>query len=186
MNHRILILSAIVLAVVFSSCKKMFEDEELSMERTNYTGTELRTDGYYYYRNRYVFYDGEQLDQVKTRILYRNGVAISTNIFDYLEMGRVEDNFKNGNFYNLMKNSKCEWKVYKISNGEIEFEGWTCDCVVGYKHSTYREYGEIINDTTFRLIKECCNGKVTEYSADVIYHFKQFSPKPDSTNSFIK
>ena len=53
MSNKILSISAIVLAVVFSSCKKLFEDEELSMERVDYTGTELRTDGYYYYRYQY-------------------------------------------------------------------------------------------------------------------------------------
>ena len=39
------IIQAIILVLAFSSCKKMFEDEELSMERVDYTGTELRTDG---------------------------------------------------------------------------------------------------------------------------------------------
>ena len=185
MSNKILILSAIVLAVVFSSCKKMFEDEELSMERVDYTGTELRTDGYYYFRNRYV-YDGKQFDQIEHRFLFRNGVSTDGGVCDYSVMGMVEDNIRNGTYYDKLKGNKSRWMVFRISDYTIEFEGWTWGDGGDYKLSTFREYGEIINDTTFRLIKEDYKGKVIEYLPDVIYHFKQFSPKPDSTNSFIK
>ena len=87
MNYRILTLSAIVLAVVFSSCKKLFEDEELSMERVDYTGTELRTDGYYYYR--YQYYDSREdslYDKFIPWILYRNGVSLYGGAWDYSRM----------------------------------------------------------------------------------------------------
>ena len=89
MNHRILILSAIVLAVVFSSCKKMFEDEELSMKRTDYTGTELRTDGYYFYKN---------ADNFHPLFIFNNGVFIHGYTYEISNIGQVEESFKNGTF----------------------------------------------------------------------------------------
>ena len=182
MNHRILILSAIVLAVVFSSCKKMFEDEELSMERVDYTGTELRTDGYYYYR--YQYYDSREdslYDCFIPWILYRNGVSTYGYVYDYSEVERLEDGFRNGTYSDKMKEHKDRWLVFRISGNTIEFERWDHK---GFRLITYKQYAEIINDTTFKLVKEYYNGK--EIEIVMTFHFKQFAPKPDSTNSFIK
>jgi len=49
--------------------------------------------------------------------------------------------------------------------------------------------GDIINDTTFviSVSYRMKKGKKTEVKArNETYHFKQFSPQPDSTNNFIK
>lgn len=171
MNYRILTLSVIVLAVVFSSCKKLFEDEELSMKRTNYTGTELRTDGYYY--STYHYYDERedaQYDKFIPWILYRNGVSLYGYVYDYSEMKKVEQSFEDGSFYDRHKDDKTRWEVFQISGSVIEFEGWESN---GLNLTSDTRCGEILNDTTFRINK-------------YVYHFKQFAPKPDSTNRFIK
>ena len=184
MNHRILILSAIVLAVVFSSCKKLFEDEELSMERVDYTGTELRTDGYYYYR--YQYYDSREdslYDCFLPWILYRNGVYFYGSVYDYSEMEEVEKKFEDGSFYDLCKDDKLSWFVFQISDSVIEFEGW--DSGEHFSRPTVKRYAKIVNDTTFCMCsKRPKNGENVKLGNG--FHFKQFSPKPDSTNSFIK
>ena len=187
MNHRILTLSAIVLAVVFSSCKKLFEDEELSMERVDYTGTELRTDGYYYYR--YQYYDSKEdslYDNFCPWILYRNGVWLYGGAWDYSRMEEVEKKFEDGSFYDLCKDDKSDkslWGGVQISDSVIEFEGWDSG---GYiSKSTVKRYAKIVNDTTFCMCsKRPQKGENVKLGDD--FHFKQFSPKPDSTNSFIK
>ena len=51
----------------------------------------------------------------------------------------------------------------------------------------YMKIGKIINDTTFQLVREFASyHKKDSRVIDETYHFKQFSPKPDSTNVFIK
>lgn len=184
MNHRISILSAIVLAVVFSSCKKLFEDEELSMERVDYTGTELRTDGYYYYR--YQYYNSREdslYDKFIPWFLYRNGVSLYGHVYDYSEMEEVEKKFEEGSFYDIYKDRKTQWLVFQISDSVIDFEGWDTGGL--FSKTTVKQYAKIINDTTFcRCSKRPQKGENVKWGDD--FHFKQFSPKPDSTNSFIK
>ena len=183
MNSKILILSAIVLAVVFSSCKKLFEDEELSMELTNYTGTELRTDGYYYYR--YQYYNSREdslYDKFLPWILYRNGVSLYGYVYDYSEMEEVEKEFEDGSFYDKLKDRKLQWLVFQISDSVIDFEGWDTGGL--FSRPTVKRYAKIVNDTTF-----CMCSNRPQKGENVMgwwFHFKQFSPKPDSTNSFIK
>lgn len=159
------IIQAIILVLAFSSCK----DAELSMERTRYDGKELRTDGYYYWRNQYE-HDGVQYDEVIPIILYRNGVTIFVNRIDFSQMEQLEESFRNGTFYENMKYEKVQWGVFQISGNSIVLESW--DYSGGPGLTTYKKNGEILNDTAFRISK-------------AIYHFKQFSPKPDSTNKYI-
>ena len=184
MSNKILILSAIVLAVVFSSCKKMFEDEELSMERVDYTGTELRTDGYYYYR--YQYYDSREdslYDCFLPWILYRNGVYFYGSVYDYSRMEEVEKKFEDGSFYDIHKDRKYNWGVFQISDSVIDFEGW--DTGETFSRPTVKRYAKIVNDTTFCMCsKRPQKGENVKLWDD--FHFKQFSPKPDSTNRFIK
>lgn len=177
----IYIFSVIVLFTI-SSCKKMFEDEELSIKRTDYTGTELRMDGYYYYR--YQYYREDILyDKFTPWILYRNGVSLYGGVYDYSEMEEVEKSFEDGSFYDKRKDDKTLWEVFQISDSVIEFEGW--DYGGAFYLTTVKDYAKIVNDTTFCM----CSERV-KYGEDVKlgndFHFKQLKHKPDSTNNFIK
>ena len=176
------IILSIILIMIVSSCKKMFEDEELSMERVDYTGTELRTDGYYYYR--YQYYNSREdslYDWFIPWFLYRNGVWLYGGAWGYSRMEEVEKKFEDGSFYDLCKDDKLSWGVFQISDSVIEFEGWDS----GYlSKPTVKQYAKIVNDTTF-----CSCSKRPQKGENVMgwwFHFKQFSPKPDSTNRFIK
>ena len=187
MSNKILILSAIVLAVVFSSCEREYLDEELSMKRTDYTGNELRIDGYYYRRYQFVDSKGVEQDDFIPCFLYRNGVSTYTYVYHYSEQEQAEEEFKNEGYPELMKNDRFRWRIFRIQGNTIEFEGQdyysraaSAECV-GFK-----KFGEIIDDTTFMITKEIVGGKVNEYAKGAVFRFKQFSPKPDSTNRFIK
>ena len=86
----------------------------------------------------------------------------------------------------MIKNIKFFWGVFNIKNNQILYERW---CPSEPPYRTYVREGNIINDTTFVITKlyRMVNGKKTEESElNEVYHFKQFSPKPDSTNKFIK
>ena len=167
MNHRNLILSAIVLAVVFSSCEKMIQGE-LSMVRTDYTETVLRIDGYYYNESFVAPYPNYSIAK---SFFYRNGIKFGVCSYDTTTMSFDEH-------CAALTKSKLNWYVFKIEGNSITIEGWDNST------QTFKEYGEILNDTTFR-ITEIERSERTEKS-NIIYHFKQFSPKPDSTNRFIK
>lgn len=171
-KHNIYI-GCLFILISLLSCEKVFDDTELSMKRTNYDGTELRTDGYYFY---------QKADKFHPLFISRNGVFIRGYTYELSSADQVEESFKNGVFYENIKNDKTRWGVFNITEKAIEFEGWAPNG--GLKHTTSIEYGEIIDDTTFCIYKEHIYGNDEERNS--LYHFKQFSPKPDSTNSFIK
>jgi hypothetical protein len=82
--------------------------------------------------------------------------------------------------------SKYNYGRFLIENDNIKFERW-------YPGSpplpAYIRSGTILNDTTFVIteIYRMKNGNKTEVETgrNEIYHFKQFSPKPDSTNRYV-
>lgn len=176
-----LVLTILLLAVgtVFS-CKKneIFKDDELSIPKTNYSGNELRIDGYYYetlnssYFSLYCFYGNGTL-------LANGGVFLSIQeMNDY-----IIKEFINSKEY---KDYKSNWGVFKIEGNNIQFERWyPSDPPL----KAFIKEGEIINDTTFiitQVYRMKDNKKIEASPSFDIYHFKQFSPKPDSTNTFIK
>ena len=159
------------------NCKKDKKDDILSISRTPYTGTELRINGYYY---------STWEDMIYIMFFYRNGIHLNGGGFPKSELVDYETEYKNGTFYNHVKEWKYMWGVFKIEGNKIFFERWyssepplkafVCD-------------GNIINDTTFNITESyrMQNGEKTMVSTiNEIYYFKQFSPKPDSTNSFVQ
>ena len=64
----------------------------------------------------------------------------------------------------------------------IKIEKWVTGN--GGFSTTSLKDGKILNDTTLILYNNSRVGAIDTIAN--VYHFKQFSPKPDSTNSFIK
>ena len=50
----------------------------------------------------------------------------------------------------------------------------------------YVREGKILNDTTFHITTSYRSNGSERHEKDEVYHFRQFYPKPDSTNNFIK
>jgi hypothetical protein len=175
------VLLCLFLSSVMPSCKKtgLFQDDELSLSRQDYTGNQLRIDGYYYFN-----YTNEE-DYVRTYFFYKNGLILSGGSSLLSKLPDLEKSYKDGTYYNHVKSNKLVWGAHQIEGSKIAFEGW-------YGEKPYRVYGQegvILNDSTFRITQSyrMKNGKKKEVeSENEVYHFKQFSPKPDSTNSFIK
>ncbi len=165
------IIQAIILALAFSSCDDLFSEQELN--RTSYTGTELRTDGYYWK-------DDPAYDTVSTIFFYRNGIALYGSI-DKGNIEKSESEYKNGEFHKRVEDYRFSWNVFRVADSLLEIEGWEPG---GYPHPLIEISGKILNDTTFLLIDEC--GKRGKRVLNETFHFKQFAPKPDSTNCFIK
>lgn len=80
---------------------------------------------------------------------------------------------------------KSNWGIFVVESSYFAYEKWYCSDGICY---AYIKEGEIKNETTIHITKSyrIKNDIITEEKErDETYHFKQFSPKPDSTNSFI-
>jgi len=156
--------------VLFYSCK----DEDLMIERIPYSGNELRIDGYYYRH--------PNPDNTKVLFFYRNGVMINIlRYFPTTDLTVVDKNLPDR--YAELKNDKLSFQVFIIKGSTIQYSGWGTS--TGSGRPSFKSIGTIENDTTFRIIKTINSRKGQEFEKNDVYHFRQFSLKPDSTNNFI-
>ena len=170
-------LFSIAAVMLFScaSCEK--ELHKLSMTKTPYAGNELRIDGYYYSNQVFTDYNG-------IAVFYRNGVCM--NVFSRIESQDTLSFIENEILLNEalrsnFRNTPNHIGVFQINAKSIEFETWEA----GRDIITFSNYGEILNDTTFLITKQVNNDSGKSESLNLKYRFRQFSPKPDSTNNFI-
>ena len=76
------------------------------------------------------------------------------------------------------KKDRAQWGIYTINGNIIYMEDWRTigDCT----YDVFSHTGKILNDTTM-IIPIQLDGKTLD-----TFRFVKFSPKPDSTNNFIK
>jgi hypothetical protein len=165
------VLALILVMLNVSACDYLISnDDVLSLDRQNYHGNELLLNG--------IFYEESSNDKdiyYQRYAFYKNGI-----IRDLLSStDKDSKQFPDGNH-------KTEWGVFQIIGNEIKFERWYPSS--GGPLHAYIRSGIILNDTTF-LITESYRmqkGIKTEVKKkNETYHFRKFSPKPDSTNRFI-
>ena len=151
-------------------------DDDLSIGLHPYTGSQLKIDGYFYLKKDAYFYN--------IHFFYSNGVVLAAggNFFSEAEMeSYINKEFIDNKQY---QKNKTSWGVFKIENNFIQFERWHPSKP---PLATYIRSGEILNDTTFQITKSWPSTKEKNVSDEnETYHFKKFSSKPDSTNSFVK
>lgn len=170
------IIYFICLLFFFISCDN-FKDEELMLERQDYTGNELEIDGYYY--EQWASDDSPIENYTNVLFLYRNGIIIRSASFKTIDLNEVEKEMVEQ--YEYLQTHKTRHGVFIINENTIQLSMW----VWNNKVRSFKSIGIIDNDTTFRIIKDIkSDGK--EFECNDVYHFRQFSPKPDSTNNFIK
>lgn len=164
-----------------SSCEKLFPPKELSLPQCPYEGNSLRLDGYY------SDYFGENDTRLDNLFLYRNGVMLDGSSANYLTIDALEERYSSGNYYNNVKNSRTWWGVFMISEDVIKVEGWGTSS--GGSAPVFFQEGNIVNDSTFTFTESYTvkdGKKINRLEKNETYHFKKFSPKPDSTNEFTK
>ena len=175
MNTKLLIV-IIMLFIGMNSCSKWLENEKLTLQKTPYTGNELRTDGYYY--------DMEDGKIWSTYFFYRNGIMHCGIASDTLgnNLNMYDTWFASDFYLQRLRTDRRRWGLFEIHDDSIVFERWG---ILEGGDPVLRFSGRILNDTTF-IITRCEN----PHSGDVcqeqdLFHFRHFSPKPDSTNMFI-
>ena len=166
---------AISFLIIISCCNDLFPDEKLTLQRRDYTGNELRIDGYYYLYQ-------QDPERTQLLILYRNGILISTRSYPSHDLNVIEKSLLSA--YDELKNEKTRWGVFMVLNSKIEYERWNGTTGIGLP--IIKRKGIIENDTVFRITETYySDSKKTDYQ-EFVYRFKQFDNKPDSTNIFIK
>lgn len=162
--------------LLFGSCKP----KNIILPKNTGLTNQLRIDGFYYEKVNL------NNDAVKVIFLYRNGVVCDLLTFEKLDMQVIREHinkFYNGTDNNIV-NSRLHWGSFELLEKEISLTNWYPSS--GGPLPVYVKKGIVLNDTTF-VIKEyeTTKGKKKGDLNDT-YKFVKFSPKPDSTNNFIK
>lgn len=174
----VMVLFILIVSECLMSCGKLCKDMNLSSERSDYIGTELKTSGYFYgnpsnsgsVRLWYLYNNGVYLDRSSVDVKDAENGTIAAHIIDSPPTG-----------------TKRAWGIFRIRGTKIEIESWqpTLSC-----SKTMLQMGEIINDSTFVITKieyMRRNGKIDMVTTpNTTYHFHAADRKPDSTTNFVK
>jgi hypothetical protein len=160
-----------------SCCNTLFPDGKLSMQRKDYIGKELRTDGYY-------FREDSTSSRLIIYFLFNNGILLYGGTPKISEIEQREHEFANGEWHHSKINDKASWGIFYIEGKSIKIEKWEPSTGIGLP--IYIREGSILNDTTFHITFGYSSDGSNKREMNEIYHFKQFDNKPDSTNVYIK
>ena len=160
--------------LILYSCWR--EDDLLRNERIDYFGNELRIDGFYY------SYDQGKI--INVIFLYRNGIYFLVNS-DGKERTNPDEvvTLLTKEHIERCKTNKVLWGIFLLNGNDILIEKWAF-AGPGWK-STVIESGTILSDTSFIITKRN-DSRAGNKEAVYEYFFYPHSPKPDSTNIFIK
>jgi hypothetical protein len=168
----------VIVILAFCACRREKWGDKLTLPRQDYTGNELKVDGYYYR----VSSDNLGNPAYEIYFLYRNGVILNGGFPLLSELPERELEFSNGT-YRAQANNKTNWGRFDVNVNQIRFEKWFPSS--GGPAPVIMLSGTIINDTLFHITASReSHGDNDVRSLDRYYHFKQFSPKPDSLNSY--
>jgi hypothetical protein len=168
MKNKIWLYFTLVLLLMSSTCSKENDSE---LFKIPYTGSELKLDGYYY-------------SEEEVSFLYSDGVSLyGSSRFTY-SLFELEEIFRSSEFQDLIKGTKTRWGVFTIEGNEIEWERWGDNS--GGALRTYVRSGRILNDSMFLVSSILNNYSGESFVRNDTFRFKLFSPKPDSTNTFVQ
>ncbi len=173
-----------LLSCFFISCERWNpcrHFSELSIEAGAIDQTVLRLDGYYYLRSEDSSVNQERASEFF--VLYENGVAYHAlgGTFEQLESSlRSAPNI----FFSY--DHRDHWGLFSIDGDSIAIENWY-PRICG-KPSILME-GHVLNDSSFILTRSLSKNSnstvVDSFGSSLTYSFRQFGPKPDSTNDFV-
>ena len=162
-------------SILLIGCSQLFPDEKFTIQRTDYNGSEIRTDGYYY--EYATSYDSSLPNRTICFFLFRNGVSVSMGSFETVDLETADKEIVER--YKWLNNYKSGWGVFAINGNKYVEESWSTS--VGGGLPVGRTIGIIENDTTILITKHINVKERKEFPQDYRCHFRQFSPKPDST-----
>lgn len=173
------LLGILFLCNILIACR----DQQIMLQQHYRSGTlPLKVDGFYWVKvsdtNYNIWKD--------TFFLYENGVLVyGGGIYDLCENSASFLQFIKRNSDRVFKQkNKSSWGGYIIIGRNIQFEKWEPSS--GGPMKTVVRRGHILNDTTFVISEKFNHYDGRTYPVQDTFRFREFSPKPDSTNRFIK
>ena len=160
--------------VLLAGCAKSRQDDDLSLPLRPHTGS-LRIDGYYY--NDYA--NGSHRHYY---FLFGNGVIVDARAYEISDTAKAEAYFSLPTWPVEIRKHKYGWGLFITEGNKIEFERWYPG---GTPLQAFVSSGTILNDTTFHITSSRRSNGDDDDSEDEVYHFRKFSPKPDSTNDYV-
>lgn len=166
-----------VIVICVSSCK----DAKLIIPKEVNLTNKLNLNGYFYLKTSVPFDNTNDV-----YFLYENGIILYVGSLSANDEITISNYINNEVLkYKTVYKSKSGWGLYKITNDKIDFEIWFVRNA-GEKIKTFKYTGDILNKNTFK-INNIYNGYTKKnVLIEDLFEFRQFSPKPDSTNNFIK
>jgi len=117
MKKSLLLIIGAFIILITCSCS---DDDELTFSKSPYTGTELKTNGYYYretqHENGDIYYEAY--------FLYRDGTILYADYFPKKDVLSKEEDYKNLVWINGAKKAKYVWGAFKIETNTIIYEMW--------------------------------------------------------------
>ncbi|NLO00082.1 MAG: hypothetical protein GX125_07480 [Bacteroidales bacterium] len=175
----------IILSLSTFSCER--EVAPLKIKKIDYLGDQLRIDGYYHSEVETI-----EPPYIHVAVFYRDGFCIHTcTRVDKMSgsdtLNYLETTLLNNAFVSKLKERPLHVGAFKINETDLQFEIWNDPgSIVGRPISSFSHYGKILNDTTFVITKMVNNRTNHTFLQNLVYHFEQFSPKPDSTCAYVK
>ena len=130
------------------------------------------------YRSLYLFLSDN------SNFFYRDGTLFSGGDVYENKLNEYEQKYQDGSFFDSKKDNKLYLGLFNIDTDIIKIEKWYPSSGGGMP--VYLHSGEILNDTTFVITQSIRPKTGEQKELNEVYHFKEFSPKPDSTNTFIQ
>ncbi len=158
-----------VTIIFIYGCKVQYK--KLVHERRDYVEDVIKTDGYFF--NLQSSIKSERGFDVDVLFFYKNGVFYDPFVISIQDSTNFEQEFFS-KYPRFIKDKEIPyaWGIFFAKDGKLVVERWGPGA--GWVHPTFIANYTVINDTTIRY----------DYN-NAIYHFRSYSPKPDSTNQFI-
>lgn len=171
---------SIWVAVTSASCQKRYD---LGIPRIPYTGNELKINGYYYSFDTLGRNTSTPRIDIDIILFYRNGIVMKHSVeadgTDTLQL--IEGHLHSMPTEWMLKTSSG-FGTFVILNNTLQLSYWG----KAWDYDSFRYDALILNDSTFITKGFFINNQSRTDWNGQIYHFKQYSPKPDSTCVFIE
>ncbi len=179
MKRRIISLSIILLtSCLMIFCESLNRQRPLTLKNYKNNVRNLRMDGYWYKKN---------VLTSEAMVLYENGVLL-----DLSSPPTNTDKFQHWEEYLIpyiisgassAYDYYSDWGVFETTKDSIRFERYYPPS--GGPWVPYIRSGIILNDSTFLITEARRSYRKEVEKENILYGFRRFSPKPDSTNRFI-
>jgi hypothetical protein len=163
-----------ILMVVLISIQSCLKDDVLVMKRVDNNTEKIKLDGY--------FLESNKVNST-TYFFYQNGVVIEYSSYKPEDSLKIENTMRDAEILAKIKGNKDRWGVYRIEGNNIFMEKWYPS---DRPLDAFLKTGTILNDSTFVFDTSSEPDGSKKETINETYRFKKFSPKPDSTNLFIK